>query len=73
MLVLQRRRYSIQQKTAVNFIFVFQVDGQSIKQHMGQDYAELVRLKDGPASDILLEGIQRLKASVCVVTELFMQ
>lgn len=49
------------------------MDGQSIKQHMGQDYAELVRLKDGPASDILLEGIQRLKASVCVVTELFMQ
>lgn len=49
------------------------MDGQSIKQHMGQDYAELVRLKEGPASDILLEGIRHLKASVPVVTELLVQ
>lgn len=36
---------------------------------MGQGYAELARLKDGPASDTLLEGIRRLKASVDVFAE----
>lgn len=38
--------------------------GQNIKQHTGQDYAELARLKEGPARDTLLGGIPLTRVSV---------